>query len=227
MNSPSDKKKLDSYWVGPYKVSQVVGSIIYLEIPHKSEAELISYKTEKFHVDRIRRFMPREEKDGIESWTYVTVFVREWIKGTCHYMVQWYDGEIGYAEHSDEILRNELEVGIYPEMGIEQTYAQEIADYKRDILGHKWPILVNNFTNIKESTQVRPRMYTARQLSGKTVVSKKSENDEHVAGLVWGKADKFLIRFTDGTTEEWDQDQVHQRMVGVPGKKMFDYDVDD
>lgn len=50
---------------------------------------------------------------------------------------------------------------LYPEMGIEQTYAQEIADYKRDILGHKWPILVNNFTNIKESTQVRPRMNTA------------------------------------------------------------------
>jgi hypothetical protein len=224
LNHPSDKKKLDSYWIGPYKVSDIIGNIVSLEIPSKSVDEAVVYKTEKYHMDRIRRFVPRVEKDGEESWIFVTVFAREWIKGTCHYLVQWYDGEIGYAEHSEEMMRNEKATGIYPESGIEQGYAQDIADFKRDVLGHQYPILVNNFTNIKEIT-TRPKTYSTRQLSGKTVVSKVNEQDEHVAGLVWGKADKFLIRFTDGTTEIWEQEKVHQKMIGAPGKKSFDFDV--
>lgn len=118
------------------------------------------------------------------------------------------------------MMRNERITGIYPESGIEQAYAQEIADFKRDVLGHQYPVLVNNFTNIKEITS-RPKVYTQRQISGKTVVSKINENDEHVAGLVWGKSDQYLIRFTDGRTEVWDSDKVHQNMVGVPGKKVL------
>ena len=33
MKDPTDKRKLDSYWVGPYKVDRVVGNIIYLQVP--------------------------------------------------------------------------------------------------------------------------------------------------------------------------------------------------
>ena len=167
----------------------------------------------------------RDTSESDEGWTYTTVFGREWVRGTCHYLVQWASGEIGYAEHSEDLMKNEATTGIYPESGIDQVYAQEIADFKKDIFGHTSPILVNNFAGIKESSQRGTRKYTARQLSGKTVVWRLNDNDEHVAGLAWSiSGDTYLIRFTDGLEETWPADQVMQRMVGQPGTKQYVFD---
>ena len=202
-----------------------MGNIVYLQIPSAVENEQVVYKTERFHIDKCRRYIPRDTTEGDKGWTYSTVFAREWIRGTCHYLVQWASGEIGYAEHSEEIMENESQVGVYPESGIEQAYAQDIADYKKDVLGHTSPILVNNFISIKESGSRVQRKYTSRQLSGKTVVWRINDNDEHEAGLAWSvSSDAYLIRFTDGTEENWSVEQVLQRMVGQPGTKQFTFD---
>ena len=225
LKDPTDKRKLDSYWVGPYKVDRVVGNIIYLQVPSAVENEQVVYKSERFHIDKCRRYIPRDTAEGDEGWGYSTVFAREWSRGTCHYLVQWASGEIGYAEHSEEILENEKAVGIYPEVGIEQAYAQDVADYKKDVLGHTSPILINNFVSIKESGSRVQRKYTSRQLSGKTVVWRVNEDDEHEAGLAWSMSkDSYLIRFTDGTEETWPVEQVLQRMVGQPGTQQFSFE---
>jgi len=225
LNDATDKKKLDSYWIGPYKVEKVIGNIVYLQVPKAIENEQVIYKSERFHIDKCRRYVPRDSGEGDNGWSYSTVFAREWQKGTCHYLVQWASGEIGYAEHSDDLLENEKKVGIYPEKGIEQTYAQEVADYKKDILGQVSPILVNNFAGIKETSSRTSRKFTARQLSGKTVVWKLNDEDEHVAGLAWSlNNDTYLIRFTDGQEATWPVDQVIQKMVGQPGTKQYVFD---
>ena len=116
------------------------------------------------------------------------------------------------------------QVGIYPETGITQADAQDIADYKRDIMGHEYPILVNNADRVSERRAALKSKYTHRQLSGKTVVW-KLDDDEHTAGLAWHlSGDSYLIRFTDGSEETWDRSQVLQKMVGTPGTKAFQYD---
>jgi hypothetical protein len=69
------------------------------------------------------------------------------------------------------------------------------------------------------------KKFTSRQLSGKTVVWRVNEDDEHEAGLAWSMSnDTYLIRFTDGTEETWPVEQVLQRMIGQPGTKQFSFD---
>jgi len=222
-SSANDKPKLESYYAGPVQVDSVVGSIVYLSIPYRVGQE-ISYKVERFHVDNIKKFVARENTSEPGNWNYVTVLHRKWEKGTCHYSVVWYDGSTSYAEHSEDLVDNEKEIGIYPEQGIEQKDAQDIADYKKDILGHVYPILINNVGRAEEKRGTRRREYTHRQLSGKTVVW-KLDDDEHIAGLAWHlDGDRYLIKFTDGSEETWDRSQVLQKMVGVPGTKVFQYD---
>jgi len=88
-------------------------------------------------------------------------------------------------------------------------------------MGHEFPILVNNADRVSERRAAIKTKYTSRQLSGKTVVWKLIES-EHVAGLVWHvQGENYLIRFTDGTEEQWSYSDVIQRMVGIPGTKSF------
>jgi len=225
--------KLSPHWTGPRHVLKVLDNVVVLNVP-------VSYidgtTTTQSHINatipiaRIRPFIPRKDSDRVAGalqpgeWTVDKTFHRKWSPyGVAQYGVLWSTGDIGYAEHSQTLMDMEELEGILPEIGITPANAEDVFLYKKDIFGHKRPILLNTGTKKMPPAQRRKRRYTVEELDKRATVFKQFFEDDdlqprYIAGQVeyLPGGDVFLATYTDGTSERLTHAEVLQRLVGQP-----------
>ena len=237
LKSPTDKNKLDPYYVGPFTILEDLGKGAYrLQLPtgsayddrfnadrlaHWVDSDLTLFPEqhkqlkldpipphpEAIPVPQVKRYLLRDYSQ------FPAAAVRYWVLSdseNCPYF--WVDET---SDLLDEFLQLEETNGCIPEQGITSTNINAVKQHKEQVyLQHPAPILVNTWQSSRLPFQVRKRP-AFRQPS--TLINAVVQDHFHISdsetayyqGLVIRKNNaKYVVRWTDGYEQSYSHSEI-------------------
>ena len=228
LKGPTDKHKLDPYYVGPFTIIEDLGKGAYrLQIPATSPY------SDRFNADRLRHWIdsdltlfPREQKAD-ESLTHLppdskvqpNIKIRRYLlrdyrlfpKQPVRYWVQTDSLEAPYmwVEESSDLLNEFLTLeetnGCIPEQGISLENKEAVKRHKQQVyLQYPNPILTNTWTSaiLPLQTRKRPPFRPPKELLQAIVHQLFQETDNTKAyyqgEVIQVNPSKCIVLWTDG-----------------------------
>ena len=252
LKGPTDKNKLDPYYVGPFTIAEVLGKGAYrLQLPADSPY------SDRFNADRLAfwydsdmtLFPTQEPNDAgdpvlpVDTHVEPTVViqryllrdyqffpqhpVRYWAKTTSTSEPCVWINET--SELLDEFLPLEENNGCIPEQGITPNNINAVEQHKKQVyLQSPAPILVNTWTFARLPLQVRrrPKVKKLTDLQN-AVVEQLFHISDHTQAYYQGQVYKqqgsrYWVRWTDGVEQSYTSNEI-QAMLYDPISYVYDF----